>query len=59
MNGTDSDQELDMNRFREVFGDHTHGRDVATGRICNISTTDRLPIAPRDVYVLELSGGGF
>lgn len=55
MNGTDSDRQLDMNRFKEVTDGYIQGRDVVTGRTFNISSTDLLQIAPRDVYVLELS----
>jgi glycosidase len=55
MNGTDKDQEIDMNRFREVLGENTRGKDVITERTFGVSPSDKLQIAARDVYVLELS----
>lgn len=52
MNGTDQDQTLDMNRFREVTRGYTSGKDVSTA--ATIAIDRDITIPARGVYILEL-----
>lgn len=52
MNGTDQEQNLAMDRFRDVTGKYISGKDVLTGQTYSISPQITLP--PREVYIMEL-----
>lgn len=53
LNGSDTIRFVNMDRFSEVIGKHTKGKDVITGEVIGL---DSLVLVPaRGVYVLELS----
>lgn len=52
LNGTDSEQTLQMERFKDVIrGFHT-GKDLITGK--DISVAEQVVLAPRGVHVMDL-----
>lgn len=53
MNGTDSEQDLPMERFRDVTGRYQAGKDIITGQ--SIPVTDRVKLPPRSVFIMELN----
>lgn len=53
LNGSDDAKTLPTARFREVIGKHTSGKDIVSGE--TISLDGSLTVAPRGVYILELS----
>ncbi|MDE6344755.1 MAG: cyclomaltodextrinase C-terminal domain-containing protein, partial [Muribaculaceae bacterium] len=52
LNGSDTVRPLDMERFSEVIGDNTRGRDAVTGEVLDVTGTVLMPA--RGVYVLDL-----
>ena len=52
LNGTDKEQTLDMQRYQEVLGSHTMGKDVLTDQA--VSLDQPVSLSARGVYVLEL-----
>lgn len=52
MNGTDQEQILDMNRFHEVIGTSTSGKDIISGATQDIRSSVNLPA--RGIFILEL-----
>lgn len=52
LNGSDKEQTVPMARFSEVTKGFTQGKDVLSDQLLDI--TDKISIAPRGVYVLEL-----
>ncbi|MDR0412347.1 MAG: glycoside hydrolase family 13 protein [Dysgonamonadaceae bacterium] len=52
LNGSENVQSLDLQRYREVTGSFTSGKDILSGKI--ISLEDNIPIEGKGVYVLEL-----
>lgn len=55
LNGTDSEQQLPMQRFHEVIGTYRTGKDLITGQTIPVSVTDNVPLPPRSVYIIELN----
>ena len=53
LNGSDREQSVPMDRFREVVGSYTVGVDAVTGTA--VPLTAPVTIAPRGVYVLDLA----
>ena len=53
LNGSDKEQSVPMERFREVIGNYTVGRDAVSGEVVDV--TRPVKIAPRGVYVLDLA----
>ncbi|GAA4324618.1 glycoside hydrolase family 13 protein [Mucilaginibacter gynuensis] len=53
LNGSSKDQTLDMDRFTDVTGKHTGGKDVITGKQISIAKTATVPA--RNQYILELN----
>lgn len=53
LNGSDTEKSVNMERFHEVVGDNTKGKDVVSGEIVNVVSPLKVPA--RGVYVLELS----
>jgi glycosidase len=52
INGTVTDQTLQMDRFRDVTGGHASGRDVITSGVVDIRNTITIPA--KGEYILEL-----
>ena len=52
LNGSDREQTVPMDRFREVIGSNTIGVDAVTKEVVDV--TSPVKIAPRGVYVLDL-----
>lgn len=52
LNGSDSEQTLDMSRFSEVIRGASSGRDVVSGEVLDI--TDRIQVPARGTFILEL-----
>ncbi|MBR6590615.1 MAG: cyclomaltodextrinase C-terminal domain-containing protein, partial [Bacteroidaceae bacterium] len=52
LNGTTKENELPMERYAEIIGEKTQGRDVLTGKSVALQGTIRL--APRESLVVEL-----
>lgn len=52
LNGTDSEQTLQMERFKDVTGGFQTGKDLITGK--DISITGDVALAPRSVYIMDL-----
>ena len=52
LNGSDREQTVPMDRFREVVGGHTIGVDAVSKEVVDLTSPVR--IAPRGVYVLDL-----
>ena len=52
LNGTDREQTLQMERFKEVTKGFATGKDLITGQ--DISITKEVILAPRSVYVMDL-----
>lgn len=53
LNGSDTPKSVNMDRFSEVIGQNTRGKDVVTGNIVDL--TSPVQIEARGVYVLDLS----
>ena len=53
LNGSDREQSVPMDRFREVVGSYTVGVDAVTGTV--VPLTAPVTVAPRGVYVLDLA----
>jgi len=53
LNGTNRDQTLQMDRFRDITGDHGSGRDVITSEVIDIKKTITIPA--KIEYILELN----
>ena len=53
LNGDNSDKTIQMERFLEVTGNNTSGRDLITGNNVDIQTSVDIP--GKGVYILELS----
>ena len=53
LNGSDTVRLVDMQRFSEVIGDYTKGKDAVTGEVVDVTTQVLMPA--RGVYVLDLS----
>ena len=53
LNGSDKEQTVPMERFREVTRNYNIGRDAVTGEVVDI--TRPVKISPRGVYVLDLA----
>lgn len=52
LNGTDSEQTLQMDRFKDVTGGFHTGKDLITGK--DISVADNVVLVPRSVHVMDL-----
>ncbi|MDD2244724.1 MAG: alpha-amylase family glycosyl hydrolase [Dysgonamonadaceae bacterium] len=52
LNGGDKDQQLGMERFSDVIGSYTKGKDVTTGKVLDLTT--QIDVPARGVYVLDL-----
>lgn len=52
LNGTTKENELPMERYAEIIGEKTQGRDILTGKSVALQGTIRL--APRESLVVEL-----
>ena len=52
MNGTDTEQTLQLDRFHEVIKGKTAGKDVISGQ--TIQLGDALSIPARGIYILDL-----
>lgn len=52
LNGTDSEQTLQMERFKDVTGGFQTGKDLITGK--DISITGDVALAPRSVHIMDL-----
>ena len=53
LNGSDTVRLVDMQRFSEVIGDYTKGKDAVTGEIVDVTRPVLMPA--RGVYILDLS----
>ena len=53
LNGSDTVQLLDMNRFAEVIKDNNKGTDAVSGKIIDLRAP--VVIEPRGIYVLDLT----
>lgn len=52
LNGTTKEAELPMERYAEVIGSKTSGKDVTSGKVVSLQGT--LKLAPRESLVIEL-----
>lgn len=52
LNGSDKDADISMDRYSDVIGSFTSGKDVVTGEIVNL--TNKLHVPARGTYILEL-----
>lgn len=53
LNGSDKEQVVPMERFKDVLQDYSIGRDAVTGEVVRL--TAPVKMAPRGVYVLDLA----
>jgi glycosidase len=53
LNGSDREQSLPIERYREVIGAYSAGKDVVTGR--QIDLTKDITIPPKGVWVLGMN----
>jgi len=52
LNGSDRDADISMDRYSDVIGSFTSGRDVVTGEVLNL--TNKLHVPARGTYILDL-----
>lgn len=52
LNGGVTDKTIQMNRFTDVTGEYTSGRDVITSKVVDIKNTVTIPA--KGEYILEL-----
>ena len=52
LNGSDRDADISMNRYSDVVGSYTAGKDVVTGEVVNLS--NKLHVPARGTYILDL-----
>lgn len=53
LNGSNKEQTLPINRYREVIKNHTSGKDIITSQIIDLKKD--MTILPKDVWILELN----
>ncbi len=51
LNGMRTDNTVDIRRYAEIIGTHTHATDVITGKIVSLSSD--IKMAPRETLIIE------